>query len=95
MSKTVSFSYRISVLYRFIIAFILGYICTSLLIHNLTLILNTVLPKAESIYLAAFISLLFFISFVISSFCIYTVRKLSLISFSLLVCLAVIYWILG
>lgn len=95
MSKTVSFSYRISVLYRFIIAFILGYICTSLLIHNLTLILNTVLPKAESIYLAAFISLLFFIGFVISSFCIYTVRKLSLISFSLLVCLAVIYWILG
>ena len=95
MSKTVSFSYRISVLYRFIIAFILGYICTSLLIHNLTLILNTVLPKAESIYLAAFISLLFFIGFVISSFCIYTVRKLSLISFSLLICLAVIYWILG
>lgn len=95
MSKTVSFSYRISVLYRFIIAFIVGYICTSLLIHNLTLILNTVLPKAESIYLAAFISLLFFIGFVISSFCIYTVRKLSLISFSLLVCLAVIYWILG
>lgn len=95
MSKTVSFSYRISVLYRFIIAFMLGYICTSLLIHNLTLILNTVLPKAESIYLAAFISLLFFIGFVISSFCIYTVRKLSLISFSLLVCLAVIYWILG
>lgn len=95
MSKTVSFSYRISVLYRFIIAFILGYICTSLLIHNLTLILNTVLPKAESIYLAAFISLLFFIGFVISSFCIYTVRKLSLISFSLLVCLAVIDWILG
>lgn len=95
MSKTVSFSYRISVLYRFIIAFIVGYICTSLLIHNLTLILNTLLPKAESIYLAAFISLLFFIGFVISSFCIYTVRKLSLISFSLLVCLAVIYWILG
>lgn len=95
MSKTVSFSYRISVLYRFIIAFVLGYICTSLLIHNLTLILNTVLPKAESIYLAAFISLLFFIGFVISSFCIYTVRKLSLISFSLLICLAVIYWILG
>jgi hypothetical protein len=95
MSKTVSFSYRISVLYRFIIAFILGYICTSLLIHNLTLILNTLLPKAESIYLAAFISLLFFIGFVISSFCIYTVRKLSLISFSLLICLAVIYWILG
>lgn len=95
MSKTVSFSYRISVLYRFIIAFVLGYICTSLLIHNLTLILNTVLPKAESIYLAAFFSLLFFIGFVISSFCIYTVRKLSLISFSLLVCLAVIYWILG
>lgn len=95
MSKTVSFSYRISVLYRFIIAFILGYICTSLLIHNLTLILNTLLPKAESIYLAAFFSLLFFIGFVISSFCIYTVRKLSLISFSLLVCLAVIYWILG
>lgn len=95
MSKTISFSYRISVLYRFIIAFILGYICTSLLIHNLTLILNTVLPKAESIYLAAFFSLLFFIGFVISSFCIYTVRKLSLISFSLLVCLAVIYWILG
>lgn len=95
MSKTVSFSYQISVLYRFIIAFILGYICTSLFIHNLTLILNTVLPKAESIYLAAFISLLFFIGFVISSFCIYTVRKLSLISFSLLVCLAVIDWILG
>lgn len=97
MSKTssLSFSYRMTVLYRFIIAFVFGYACTSLLVSNLTVLFHHSLPKAESIYLAAFISILFFLGFVISSFCIYSLPKLSLISISLTACFYAIYWILG
>ena len=63
MSKTSSpsFSYRMTVLYRFIIAFVFGYACTSLLVSNLTVLFHYSLPKAESIYLAAFVSILFFL----------------------------------
>ncbi|OTG63548.1 hypothetical protein B9T25_13715 [Acinetobacter sp. ANC 4470] len=97
MSKTssLSFSYRMTVLYRFIIAFIFGYACTSLLMNNLTILFHHSLPKAESIYLAAFMSILFFVGFVISSFCIYSLRKLSLMSMGLTACFYALYWVLG
>ncbi|WP_425917603.1 hypothetical protein [Acinetobacter sp. TSRC1-2] len=87
--------YRFAVLYRFIIAFLLGYACTALLASNLTVLLNSSLPKAEAIYLAAFISILFCVSFVISSFCIRSLHKLSFISISLAAGLSAIYWIAG
>ena len=97
MSKTssLSFSYRMTVLYRFIIAFLLGYICTSLLANNLTVLFHHSLPKAESIYLAAFLSILFFLGYVISSFCIYSLRKLSVMSMILTAFFYAIYWVLG
>jgi uncharacterized membrane protein YciS (DUF1049 family) len=95
MRNSLSFSYRMTVLYRFFLAFILGYFCTSLLINNLTLLFHYVLPKAESIYLAALISLLFFVGFVINSFCICSLRKLSWVSGSLTMFLSMLYWILG
>lgn len=93
ISSTVQ--YRFTVLYRFIIAFLLGYACTALLASNLTVLFYLLFSKAEAIYLAAFISILFFVSFVISSFCIQSLPKLSLISISLATGLAAIYWIAG
>ena len=93
ISSTVQ--YRFTVLYRFIIAFLLGYACTALLASNLTVLFYLLFSKAEAIYLAAFISILFFVSFVISSFCIQSLLKLSLISISLTTGLAAIYWIAG
>lgn len=93
ISSTVQ--YRFAVLYRFIIAFLLGYACTALLASNLTVLFYLLFSKAEAIYLAAFISILFFVSFVISSFCIHSLPKLSLISISLATGLAAIYWIAG
>ena len=93
ISSTVQ--YRFAVLYRFIIAFLLGYACTALLASNLTVLFYLLFSKAEAIYLAAFISILFFVSFVISSFCIHSLPKLSLISISLTTGLAAIYWIAG
>lgn len=93
ISSTVQ--YHFTVLYRFILAFLLGYACTALLASNLTVLFYLLFSKAEAIYLAAFISILFFVSFVISSFCIHSLPKLSLISISLTTGLAAIYWIAG
>lgn len=93
ISSTVQ--YRFAVFYRFMITFLLGYICTSLLTHNLTVLLHSLLPKAEAIYLAAFISILFFVGFVITSFCICSLRKLSVMSTGLLAVLYGTYRILG
>jgi len=87
--------YPLAVLYRFIIAFLAGYVCTALLSSNLTVLFYPSLPKAEAVYLAAFISILFFVGFVISSFCICSLRKLSVISIGLLAVLYATYRILG
>lgn len=80
--------YPISILYRFIIAFLLGYACTYLFTKILTDLLSLVLPKAESIYLAAFIGILFLLGFVITSFCIQSIRKLTI---SGVLCSAVLF----
>ena len=82
MSKALplSLTYHIQVLYRFVIAFILGFICTALLSLALTHLFHLSLPKAESIFLAAFISLIFYVFFVITSFCIQSLMKLTLMS---------------
>lgn len=71
---------RLLVSYRFSLAFVIGYLCTAYFSICLTHLFNLQLPKAESIYLAAFISILFFLGFVIFSFCIHSLKKLSLIS---------------
>mgnify|MGYP001598631078 FL=1 len=76
--------YPLSVLYRFILAFGIGYICSYLLSLSLIDLFYPYLAKAESIYLAAFSALIFYIIFVIFSFCIQSLRKLSTIILSLL-----------
>ncbi|OTG58575.1 hypothetical protein B9T36_09465 [Acinetobacter sp. ANC 4204] len=78
--------YPVSVLYRFLVAFGLGYLCTFILSELLTLSFYPLLDKAESIFLAAFLSLIFFICFVILSFCVQSLKKLSLVTFSLGLC---------
>ncbi|MEG0031703.1 hypothetical protein [Acinetobacter sp.] len=80
------FQYPLSVLYRFLIAFGLGYLCTSMLSELLTLSFHLHFAKAESIYLAAFLSLIFFTTFVILSFCVQSLKKLSASTISLSLC---------
>ncbi|OOW10826.1 hypothetical protein MF4642_06085 [Acinetobacter sp. MF4642] len=80
------FQYPLSVLYRFLIAFGLGYLCTLMLSGLLTLSFYPHFAKAESIYLAAFLSLIFFIIFVILSFCVQSLKKLSASIISLSLC---------
>jgi hypothetical protein len=79
-AQSLSLTYRIQVLYRFVIAFILGFICTALLSLTLTHLFHLSLPKAESIFLAAFISLIFYVFFVMTFFCIQSLKKLTLMS---------------
>ena len=82
MSKTHSLSpaYRFAVLYRFVVAFMIGFICTAYFSVALTYLFNMALPKAESVYLAAFCSILFYALFVIVAFCIQSLLKLSIYS---------------
>ncbi|MNR85168.1 hypothetical protein D3C72_159930 [compost metagenome] len=80
------FQYPLSILYRFLIAFGLGYLCALMLSELLTLSFHLHLAKAESIYLAAFLSLIFFTIFVIVSFCVQSLKKLSASTISLSLC---------
>lgn len=75
--------YRLAVIYRFIIAFGLGYVCMSNLSNLGICIFQSLLPKAEAIYLSAFISLIFMTIYVIVSFCIQSLIKLTLVSTTL------------
>lgn len=79
----------LAVLYRVMVAFLLGYLCTYFFTINLTDLFHHYLPKAESIYLAAFIAILFYLGFVIMIFCIQTLKKMSMISMSILLILFV------
>lgn len=75
--------YPLSVLYRFILAFGFGYLCSYLLSLLLTDLFYPYFAKAESIYLAAFSALVFYIIFVIFSFCAQSLKKLSIMIISL------------
>lgn len=84
-SASPSFVYRISIFYRFALVFVLGYLCTLYLSLSLTELFTSLLfAKAESIFLAAFISILFYVCFVLIGFCTNSLIKLTLISSILL-----------
>ena len=83
--------YPLAILYRFLIAFALGYLCTYLFTMSVTNWLKFYLPKAESVFLAAFIAILFYLFFVLMSFSIKTLKKLSTISLLFLSILFLLY----
>jgi len=82
MAKTASVSlvYRLSIFYRFVLSFVVGYLCMMYLSLGLGALFSHILDKAEAIYLAAFISILFYLGFIILSFCAHSLWKLSLTS---------------
>lgn len=85
MAKSTSLTlvYRLSIFYRFALTFVLGYLCMMYLSLSLTSLFVRVLDKAEAIYLAAFIAILFYLIFIIISFCSNSLLKLTLISLGL------------
>ncbi|WP_288421034.1 hypothetical protein [uncultured Acinetobacter sp.] len=85
MPKTLNLpmSYRIKVFYRFLVVFGMGYACMAYLSLGLTCIFHLTLDKPEAIYLAAFISILFYVLFVIIGFCIQSLLKLTGLSIAL------------
>ncbi|NHB58626.1 hypothetical protein G8E00_07085 [Acinetobacter shaoyimingii] len=87
--------YPLAILYRVLIAFLMGYLCTYFFTLNATAMLKWVLPKAESVFLAAFIAIFFFVFFVLMSFSIHTLKKLSVVCLSFLLCLFLLSkWVL-
>ncbi|MBJ9955553.1 MULTISPECIES: hypothetical protein [Acinetobacter] len=79
-SASVSLVYRLSIFYRFVLSFVVGYLCMMYLSLGLGSLFSHILDKAEAIYLAAFISILFYLGFIILSFCAHSLWKLSLTS---------------
>ncbi|PJG66122.1 hypothetical protein CVD09_12770 [Acinetobacter seifertii] len=61
----------------------MGYVCMAYLSLGLTGIFHLTLDKPEAIYLAAFISILFYVLFVIIGFCIQSLLKLTGLSIAL------------
>ncbi len=82
MAKSTSLTliYRLSIFYRFILSFVVGYICMMYLSLCLTALFLHSFAKAEAIYLAAFISIIFYLLFIIVSFCTNSLLKLTWIS---------------
>ncbi|ENW81119.1 hypothetical protein F909_02410 [Acinetobacter sp. ANC 3929] len=79
-STSISLVYRLSIFYRFVLSFALGYLCMMHLSLGLGSLFSHIFDKAEAIYLAAFISILFYLAFIIVSFCTHSLWKLSLTS---------------
>ncbi|MCO8074726.1 hypothetical protein NI470_13935 [Acinetobacter lwoffii] len=70
----------LAILYRLGMTFGIGYLCSYLIALDLAYFLQAYLPKAESVYLAAVIALIFYVCFVIGIFCIQSLKKLSVYS---------------
>ncbi|MDT0200167.1 MULTISPECIES: hypothetical protein [unclassified Acinetobacter] len=70
----------LAILYRLGMTFGIGYLCSYLIALDLAYFLQAYLPKAESVYLAAFTALIFYVCFVIGIFCIQSLKKLSIYS---------------
>ena len=87
--------YALTIFYRFFLAFIVGYLCANYFAFNLTLLFQFTMANAEAIYLAAFISIFFFMVFVIYSFITQSLKKLTTLSVITLSSLFVLSKILG
>ncbi|MCH7335018.1 hypothetical protein [Acinetobacter sp. NIPH 2699] len=85
MAKSTSptFAYRLSVVYRFTFIFVLGFLAMMYLSLSLTTLFTYFINKAEAIFLAALISILFYLMFVILGFCFNSLIKLTWISLAL------------
>ena len=70
----------LAIFYRLGMSFGMGYLCSYLIAFDLSYFLQAFLPKAESVYLAAVIALIFYVCFVIGIFCIQSLKKLSVYS---------------
>jgi hypothetical protein len=92
-SHPINLTYRLQVLYRFVVAFVIGFMCAGLLSLDLTYLMHHHLPKAEAIYLAAFVSIIFYAAFVIFSFCMQSLLKLSIVSAG--TCCALLFVLMG
>lgn len=85
----------LAILYRLGMSFGIGYLCSYLIALDLAYFLQVSLPKAESVYLAAFIALIFYVCFVIGIFCIQSLKTLSVYSLIPLIVLFVISRFIG
>lgn len=70
----------LAIFYRLGMSFGMGYLCSYLIALDLAYFLQAFLPKAESVYLAAVIALIFYVCFVIGIFSIQSLKKLSVYS---------------
>lgn len=85
----------LAILYRLGMSFGIGYLGSYLIALDLAYFLQASLPKAESVYLAAFIALIFYVCFVIGIFCIQSLKTLSVYSLIPLIVLFVISRFIG
>lgn len=67
-------------IYRLLLTFGVGYLCCYFVALNLAFLLQSVVPKAESVYLAALVALICYVIFIIFIFCIQNLKKLTLYS---------------
>ena len=72
--------YAFSVFYRFGMSFGIGYLCCVYLAAILTSVFYGALPKAEAIFLAALLALVFYLVFVILIFCTHSLKKVFIYS---------------
>jgi len=85
----------LAIFYRLGMSFGMGYLCSYLIALDLAYFLQAFLPKAESVYLAAVIALIFYVCFVIGIFCIQSLKTLSVYSLIPLIVLFVISRFIG
>lgn len=91
----ISIMQPLAIVYRLGVTFGIGYICSYLIALDMAYFLQAYLPKAESVYLAAFTALIFYVCFVIGVFCIQSLKKLSIYSLIPFIILFLFYRFIG
>lgn len=92
---TDSVKHRVNIFFRVMIACVGGYLCSmyfSLVVANVFLI---IMPRAEAVFLSAFLAIIFFIIFFMTSFAMYSFKKVVIFSVFTTVLFYVLSYTLG
>lgn len=84
MSSALTWQYRLAITYRFILAFVIGYLCWSWFNVLLAYGFHAAgMPRAESVFFASFLTIFFACIFVLYSFCVSSLKWLSVQIFAI------------
>ncbi|SNQ29053.1 hypothetical protein SAMN05444584_0987 [Acinetobacter apis] len=87
--------YRLNIFSRVVLSCVGGYLCTMYFSLVLASLFTSVMPRAEAVFLSAFLAILFFVFFFMTSFAIHSFKHVMVFGLSTTALFYILSYILG